>query len=69
VTFALNSEATYNWETEQAAVPINFMVSKLTRISEQMLSVQGGVRYWAKSTDTGPEGWGLRFALTLIVPK
>jgi hypothetical protein len=69
VTFALNSEATYNWETKQAGVPINFMVSKLTRISEQMLSVQGGVRYWAKSTDTGPEGWGLRFAITLIFPK
>jgi hypothetical protein len=25
--------------------------------------------YWAKSTDSGPEGFGLRFAVTLLFPK
>jgi hypothetical protein len=69
VTYALNSESSYDWESEQWAVPINFMVSKLTRFGGQMVSFQGGIRYWVKSTDTGPEGVGLRFAVTLLFPK
>jgi hypothetical protein len=69
VTFALNSESTYNWESEQWAVPVNFMVSKLTRFGKQMVSFQGGVRYYVKSTDTGPEGFGLRFAVTFLFPR
>ena len=69
VTFALNLESSYDWESEQWAIPVNFMVSKLVRFDKQMVSFQGGVRYWAQSTDSGPEGWGLRFAVTLLFPK
>lgn len=60
----------YNWETEEWSVPINFMVSKLVKVGTQLISVQGGVRYWAVSdADNSPEGWGARFALTFIFPK
>jgi hypothetical protein len=69
VTYALNLESSYDWESEQWSVPVNFMVSKLVRFDKQMVSFQGGVRYWAKSTDSGPEGLGLRFAVTLLFPK
>jgi hypothetical protein len=69
VTYALNLESTYDWESEQWSVPINFMVSKLMRFGGQMVSVQGGIRYWVKSTDTGPEGVGLRFAVIFLFPK
>ena len=69
MTYALNLESTYDWESEQWAVPVNFMISKLVRFDKQMVSLQGGVRYWAKSTDSGPEGFGLRFAVTLLFPK
>lgn len=69
MTFALNLESSYDWESEQWAIPVNFMVSKLVRFDKQMVSFQGGVRYWAQSTDSGPEGWGLRFAVTLLFPK
>lgn len=70
VTYALNTESTYNWETEEWSVPINFMVSKLVKVGTQLISVQGGVRYWAVSdADNSPEGWGARFALTFIFPK
>lgn len=59
----------------QPVVPIsisddwNLMVSKLKRFNKQMVSFQGGLRYWIKSTDSGPEGLGLRFAVTLLFPK
>lgn len=69
VTFALNLEASYDWEAEQSAVPVNLMVSKLKRFGKQMISFQGGVRYWVENTDSGPEGWGLRFTVTLLFPK
>ena len=69
VTYALNSESTYDWESEQWAIPVNFMVSKLVRFDKQMVSFQGGIRYWVKSTDSGPEGLGLRFAVTFLFPR
>jgi hypothetical protein len=69
VTYALNLESTYDWKSEQWAIPVNFMVSKLVRFDKQMVSFQGGIRYWAKSTDSGPEGLGLRFAVTFLFPR
>jgi hypothetical protein len=68
-TFTLQTETTYNWETEEWAVPVNAVVSKLTAVQGQPVSIFGGVRYWAESPDSGPEGWGLRFGVTLLFPK
>jgi hypothetical protein len=68
-TYTLNAESTYNWETDQWAVPINFQISKLTKFGDQPVSITGGIRYWAESPeDLGPEGWGGRVALTFIFP-
>ena len=70
VTYALNTESNYNWETEAWAVPINVQVSKVMKVGTQLISLQGGVRYWAVSdADNSPEGWGARVTLTFIFPK
>jgi len=71
VTYTLNTESTYNWasDSDEWAVPINMMVAKVLKVGEQMLSVRGGARYWAESTDSGPEGWGLRMEFVLLYPK
>jgi hypothetical protein len=69
VTFALNTESTYDWESEQWAVPINFTATKVTQFGNQLVSVGGGLRYWATSTDGGPEGIGVRLLFTLLFPK
>ena len=69
VTYALNTESSYDWKSEQWSIPVNLMVSKLVRFDKQIVSFQGGIRYWVKSTDSGPEGLGLRFAVTLLFPK
>jgi hypothetical protein len=68
-TFAVNSESTYNWETENWSVPINLMVSQLLKVGEQRLQLQAGARYWADSPDSGPHGWGARFTVTFLFPK
>ena len=35
----------------------------------QPVSLGAGVRYWADSPDSGPQGWGFRLSLTFLFPK
>lgn len=69
LTFTINSETTYDWETEEWAAPISLQVSKVTRLGKQPVSIGGGVRYWADSSPTSPEGWGARAFVSLLFPK
>jgi hypothetical protein len=68
-TFSLNTESTYDWKGKQWTVPVNLAASQLLRLGGQPLSVQVGARYWANAPEFGPEGWGFRFAVTLLFPK
>jgi hypothetical protein len=68
-TFALNTESTYDWEGEEWNVPVNAILSKVTRVGSQLVSVGGGLRYWADSPDSGAEGLGVRLVFTLLFPK
>ncbi|NHF74756.1 transporter [Paracoccus sp. 12-3] len=68
-TFALNTESTYDWESEQWSVPVNFMVNKLVNMNGQPVSFQAGIRYWADGPEGGPEGFGARAGATLLFPK
>ena len=67
-TYSLNTEATYDWTASQWTVPVNLMVSKLITIGDTPTSWQLGARYFAEKPDNGSE-WGLRFAVTIILPK
>jgi len=68
-TYMINTESTYDWKAKQWTVPLNATISKVTKIGDQLISVGGGIRYWADSPDNGPEGFGLRFVVTLLFPK
>jgi hypothetical protein len=68
-TFTLQTESTYDWETEEWAVPVNAIASKVVSVGDRPVSFFGGVRYWAEAPDGAPEGWGLRFGATLLFPK
>ncbi len=68
-TFSRQTETVYDWDGEEWAVPINLAVSKLLAIGGQPISVQGGLRYWAESADSGPEGLGFRLAVTFLFPR
>ncbi len=39
-TYTLNSETTYDWNSEQFLIPINFMVSKMIPIGGQQTQWQ-----------------------------
>jgi hypothetical protein len=68
-TIGLNTESTYDWKNEKWSVPVNATVAQLLKIGPQILQLSVGARYWAKSPDDGPEGWGARVQLTLLFPK
>ncbi len=68
-TFSVNTESTYDWETDHWSVPVNVAVAQMLKIGPQILQLQLGARYWAESPDNGPEGWGYRMQLTLLYPK
>ena len=68
-TFSLNTESTYDWKTENWAVPINFNVAQMLKVGSQIIQVGGGLRYWADSPDFGQEGLGARLQLTFLFPK
>jgi len=68
-SFVLQAEATYDWEREEASVPVGMFVGKVFRIGGQTLQVLGGPRYYASHFDNGPKGWGARLAITLLFPK
>lgn len=67
-TISTSLESTYDWESEQWTVPINIGYSKVSRIGNQLVSYQGGVRYYLEAPDSGAE-WGLRFTFTMLFPK
>jgi hypothetical protein len=69
VSFSINTESTYNWETEDWSVPINFVVGKVFTIGRQPVQMSGGIRYWAETPDNGPDDFGLRLIVTYLFPK
>jgi hypothetical protein len=68
-TVSLQSESTYNWESEKWSIPINVGVSKLVFWGRLPVSLQAGVGYWVESPDAGPDGYRFRLAATFVLPK
>ena len=68
-SFSLNTELTYDWESEEWSVPINAAVAQVVRIGKLPVQFSLGARYWADAPEFGPDGWGGRFQVTLLFPK
>ena len=68
-SFSVNSEATHDGNSGTWSVPINATISQIFRPGGQLISVGGGVRYWAQSPDSGPQGIAYRMMLTFLFPK
>jgi hypothetical protein len=66
-TLGLNAETSYDWSNDQGTVPLNAFVSQLLKVGVLPFQFQLGGRYYAEKPDGGPD-WGLRFAVTLLLP-
>ena len=67
-TLSLNTEATYDWSSDQWTVPVNLQVSQLFKVGGQPMQAFVGARYYAERPAGVPE-WGIRFGLTFLFPK
>ncbi|HET9252818.1 MAG TPA: transporter [Candidatus Eisenbacteria bacterium] len=71
VTYTLMSESAANWEADDDdtwTVPINFLVSKITKFGPLPFSVQGGAGIYVVAPDGGPE-WRVRMNFAVILPR
>lgn len=68
-TISVSAETVYDWNTEQFAIPLNFIVDQLITIRDQPISIGATLKYWADSPDGGPEGFGFRLQCTFLWPK
>lgn len=67
-TFYLNTESTYDWESETWSVPLNAGVNQVVKAGGQLMQVGIGTGYWIESPENGPEGWRVRINLALLYP-
>lgn len=67
-TVSMSAETTYDWNSDQLALPLNFIVDQLIVIGKQNLQVGATARYWLDSPNGGPEGWGFRLQCTFFWP-
>ena len=68
-SYTLQTESTYDWEGGDWTIPIGVFMSKVMAIGNQRVSVGGGLRYYADSPDSGPDGLALRAIVTLLFPR
>lgn len=69
VTYAINTESVYDWNTDDYVAPINLSVQKLVTKGKSRTAYQFGLKYYASDTPASPKGWGLRFQITKLFPK
>ena len=67
-TLSLNTESTYDWNSQQWTVPIHFTVSQLFKVGSQPVQAVAGAHYFAEAPESAPE-WGVRFGFTLLFPR
>ena len=67
-TFTVSSETTFDWTSDTWSIPVDLKVAQVTKLANQPVSLGGGLRYWAATTDNGPEGFGFRVKMTFLFP-
>ena len=68
-TFSVQSETSYNWDTEQWSVPVNAAVARLVKFGELPVSLQAGVGYWIDSPAGAADDWRFRLQANFVLPR
>ena len=68
-SISLQTESSYNWNTEKWSVPVSLSVSQVLKLGPQIIQLKLGARYWAEAPETGPEGWGVKAGIVFLFPK
>lgn len=68
-TVAFAGDWTRDWTADRTALPLILNAAQLTRIGNQLVSIGGGLRYYAVSNAASPKGFAARFTITLLYPR
>jgi hypothetical protein len=68
-TYGLVADITYDWKGDRWTMPVSFTASQVTKIGGQLVSIGGGLRYYAVANEFSPHGFAGRFTVTLLFPK
>jgi hypothetical protein len=68
-TISISAETTYDWDAEEWAVPVNFIVDQLFQFGEQYVQIGTAVKYWVDPTPGGPQDFGFRLQVTFLFEK
>lgn len=68
-TVGTQPKMSYDWETDQATIPVNVTVRKVVRLGNTPMQLAVGFDYFVeKNDDFGPD-YGLKFSITPVVPN
>jgi hypothetical protein len=68
-TVFTDSKWSYDWENDQATMPINLSVSKVAKIGKVPVKFQAGIDYYAVSNDVFGQDWAINFSVSPVVPN
>ena len=66
-TIYTNSQLTYDWVADQATVPINLTLRKVTKIGNTPIQFNLGVDYFVESNDEFGQDWAIKFSMAPVV--
>ena len=67
-TYFVSTESTYNFNSDQATVPLQLGVNQLLRLGGMPVQLGGLVRYYVEAPVGGPD-WGFRLRMTFVFPR
>jgi hypothetical protein len=67
-SFGINTESTYDWNSNEWTIPVNLTVTQMLKLGKQPLTIMLGYRHYLDTPAGGPD-WGVRFQVALLFPK
>ena len=68
-TVFTDSKWFYDWEADQATLPINLSVSKIVKLGNLPVKIDGAVDYFAESNDAFGQDWAISLKISPVVPN
>ena len=68
-TVFTDSKWFYDWEADQATLPINLTVSKVVKFGSLPFKIDAGVDYFAESDDDFGQDWAISLKIAPVVPN
>jgi hypothetical protein len=65
----ITGHITYDWKGDRWTMPVSITASQVTKIGGQLVSIGGGLRYYAVANEFSPHGFAGRFVVALLFPK